>query len=54
MSVLSDMVDWYGGFPYEFAEYNYLVDYIEKKGFKLLQAKRANSLGNHQLVFSKL
>ena len=31
----SDIVDWYGGFPYEFATFDYLVDYIENQGFNL-------------------
>lgn len=53
MSLLTDMIDWYGGFPYEFAKYEYLIDYIENKGFKLVKGKEALSLGCHELVFSK-
>ena len=51
--MLSDMVDWYGGFPYEFATYDYLIDYIENKGFKLKHGKCASSLGCHELVFKR-
>ena len=54
MSMLSDIVDWYGGFPYEFSTYEYLVDYIESKGFKLQKGKEASSLGCHELVFKRI
>lgn len=54
MSMLSDIIDWYGGFPYEFSKYEYLVDYIQSKGFKLQKGKEASSLGCHELVFKKI
>ena len=54
MSMLSDIVDWYGGFPYEFSTYEYLVDYIQSKGFKLQKGKEASSLGCHELVFKRI
>ena len=54
MSMLSDIVDWYGGFPYEFSTYEYLVDYIQSKGFTLQKGKEASSLGCHELVFKKI
>jgi len=54
MSMLSDTVDWYGGFPYEFSTYEYLVDYIQSKGFKLQKGKAASSLGCHELVFKRI
>jgi 2-polyprenyl-3-methyl-5-hydroxy-6-metoxy-1,4-benzoquinol methylase len=53
MSVASDIVDWYGGFPYEFAKYNYLVKFIESKGYILINGKEAKSLGCHELIFKK-
>lgn len=54
MSMLSDMVDWYGGFPFEFAKFDHLVRYIESKGFKLINGQKAGSLGCHELVFRKV
>lgn len=54
MSMLSDIIDWYGGFPYEFANFEYLVDYIQNKGFILQKGVKASSLGCHELVFKKL
>lgn len=54
MSFWSDVVDWYGGFPYEFADYDSLVDYIENKGFKLQRGRRiARGHGCHELIFTK-
>lgn len=54
MSMLTDIVDWYGGFPYEFATYDYLVDYVQSKGFELQRGKEASSLGCHELVFKRI
>ena len=54
MSMLSDMVDWYGGLPYEFSSYEYLVDYIQNKGFELQRGNKVSCLGCHELVFKKL
>ena len=54
MSMLSDIVDWYGGFPYEFATYDYLVDYIQSKGFELQKGKESSSHGCHELVFKRI
>lgn len=53
MSILSDTVDWFGGFPFEFAKYEHLVRYIEAKGYTLKNSVRANSLDCHELVFVK-
>ena len=54
MSMLSDIVDWYGGFPYEFSTYEYLLEYIQSKGFALQKGKEASSLGCHELIFKKV
>ena len=53
MDLLTDLVDWYGGFPYEFAKYDTLVEYIENKGFQLVRGREANNADNHELVFVK-
>ena len=54
MSVSSDIIDWYGGLPYEVANYEYLLQYIENKGFKLRYGKRSSSIGCHETVFTRL
>lgn len=54
MSIINDSIDWYGGFPYEFSTYEYLVDYIQGKGFVLQKGTKASSLGCHELVFKRV
>lgn len=51
MSVLHDMIDWVGGFPYEFARFEVLSTFVEVRGFELVRGTRATSQGCHQLVF---
>ena len=53
MSLWHDMVDWYGGFPFEFATYDRLTKYIENKGFELINGNEVTSLGCHELVFRR-
>ena len=53
MNVLTDMIDWYGGFPFEFASYDYLINYVENKGFEFQRGYEATSLGCHELVFTR-
>jgi len=54
MSMLSDIVDWYGGFPYEYATYKTLKKHIEKLNFSLINGSEASSLGCHQQVYKKV
>lgn len=50
MSARHDMVDWVGGFPYEFAALDTLIEYIEARGFSVIRADAAESWGCHQLA----
>jgi len=50
MSAKHDEVDWIGGFPYEFAALETIVSYLETRGFAIVNAKRAGSLGCHEIV----
>jgi 2-polyprenyl-6-hydroxyphenyl methylase/3-demethylubiquinone-9 3-methyltransferase len=54
MSVLHDLIDWMGGFPYEFATYDLLVNYMELRGFELQKGCPNTSLGCHELVFKRI
>lgn len=54
MSLMHDLIDWIGGFPYEFVRYEVLVAYMQVRGFALVKAVAATSLGCHELVFQKL
>ena len=51
MSVSHDLVDWIGGFPYEYAGYDVMTRYMTARGFQLIQGKRARSAGLHEMVY---
>lgn len=53
MNVLRDMIDWIGGFPFEFATYDVLESYMSARGFELVRGSRASSLGCHEMVFRR-
>lgn len=50
MSARHDRVDWYGGFPYEFAKLETLVAWLEARGFSIETAQPAGSHGCHEIV----
>jgi SAM-dependent methyltransferase len=50
MSGKFDDVDWIGGFPYEFAQFETLLAYFLARGFSLINSRRSTSLGCHELV----
>jgi SAM-dependent methyltransferase len=50
MGLWHDMIDWIGGFPYEFASFAVLEAYLAQHGFRVRREKRATSLGCHELV----
>ena len=51
MSLKYDLIDWIGGFPYEFVRYEVLEKYMGVRGFSLARGQRAHSLGCHEMVF---
>jgi 2-polyprenyl-6-hydroxyphenyl methylase/3-demethylubiquinone-9 3-methyltransferase len=53
MSIMHDMIDWMGGFPYEFARFEVLEEYMQVRDFVLVKGVAASSLGCHQMVFQK-
>lgn len=54
MSLLHDMIDWMGGFPYEFCSYDLLVQYFNRRGFELVSGRVGVSLGCHEQVFQRV
>jgi len=54
MSIMHDLIDWMGGFPYEFARFEVLEQYMQVRGFALVKGKAATSLGCHEMVFRKI
>ena len=53
MSLFYDMIDWVGGFPFEFTKYKTLIEYMKKRGFRVKTGVVGKSLGCHQLVLQK-
>jgi 2-polyprenyl-6-hydroxyphenyl methylase/3-demethylubiquinone-9 3-methyltransferase len=53
MSVMTDMIDWVGGFPFEFAAYSAIESYVAHRTFRLKAGRRATSLGCHEQVFAR-
>ena len=49
MSAKFDRVDWIGGFPYEFAAYETLLEYLQARGFTVIKAIENTTLGCHEM-----
>ena len=54
MSRWHDMIDWIGGYPYEYASAQQLVAFYERNGFKLRKLVPNEGYGCHQLVFDRV
>jgi 2-polyprenyl-6-hydroxyphenyl methylase/3-demethylubiquinone-9 3-methyltransferase len=54
MSAKYDMLDWIGGFPFEFATFETLEAYFGARGFSVQNARRGASLGCHEMVFQRI
>jgi SAM-dependent methyltransferase len=50
MSARFDAIDWIGGFPFEFAKFEVLVNYLEARGFALTKYRRYDSQGCNEFV----
>ncbi|MBN2289574.1 MAG: class I SAM-dependent methyltransferase [Candidatus Glassbacteria bacterium] len=53
MSVFHDWSDWLGGYPYEYANAEEIVNFIEQRGYTLTRIKTTEYLGNNQFVFTR-
>jgi SAM-dependent methyltransferase len=53
MSARSDAVDWIGGYPFEFARFDVLADYLRGRGFSLTNYRRDGSQGCNELVLKR-
>ena len=54
MSRWHDMIDWIGGYPYEYAKAEALVEFYEKDSFELCKLAPNDGYGCHQLVFERV
>ena len=53
MSYFTDVVDWLGGYPYEYARREAIVDFYRDRGYELLKLKPDLRFGNNEFVFLK-
>ncbi len=53
MSVIHDWVDWLGGWPFEVATPEELIQFFGKKGFRLKRSILRPNEGNNELVFER-
>ena len=53
MSRINDIVDWIGGYPYEYAQAEKLVKFYTAEGFTLRKLVENSSYGCHQIVFDR-
>ena len=53
MSFYYDVVDWTGGYPYEYADKNAVVKFCIRRGLKLLKINPNSGTGCNEFVFKK-
>jgi len=53
MNIKNDIIDWMGGFPFEFASYELLINHMRARGFDFIKGTKATSLGCHEILFRK-
>lgn len=54
MSFRTDIKDWLGGHPYEYATVDEITDYFEKLNFKSKKINRARSIGCNEFLLKKI
>ena len=53
MSPWYDIIDWIGGYPYEYTSPQKVIQYYKKQGFTLVNIKTNCGYGNNEFVFIK-
>lgn len=51
MAWTTDLIDWLGGYPYEYASVKQIFDFYKQKGFELQNIKTTNYIGCNQFLF---
>jgi SAM-dependent methyltransferase len=54
MSRWHDLIDWIGGYPYEFAPVDQLLTFFGRAGFRVMKAVPSHGIGNHQIVLERI
>lgn len=49
-----DIMDWVGGYPFEYIKFNLLKKYFISKGFKVIKSRECKGSGNHEIVFKRI
>lgn len=53
MSVMYDWIDWLGGYPFEVAKPEEILEFGRARGMRLIKLRTVNGLGNNEFVFVK-
>ena len=55
MDFLVDVVDWVGGYPYEYARTDEVIGFVEPLGFRLVRSTRgATPIACNEFVFRRV
>jgi len=54
MSWIHDVIDWVGGYPYEYASVKDITEFYHRDGFEPVKIRENRSYGCHQLVFRRV
>ena len=55
MNRFHDLVDWYGGYPFEVAKPEEILDFYQSRGFRIVKMKTCGGgLGCNELVFERV
>ena len=54
MSIWHDWIDWLGGYPFQVARPEEIMDFFQSKGFVLTQLTRTRRMGGNEFVFKKM
>lgn len=54
MSYFHDIIDWYGGFPFEYASVDELNSFFISNGFEAVKIKQTSSLGCNEILYRKV
>jgi 2-polyprenyl-6-hydroxyphenyl methylase/3-demethylubiquinone-9 3-methyltransferase len=53
MNFMTDIKDWLGGYPYEYASVDQIVDFFKKHGYSCTKTNPARSIGCNEFLFTK-
>ena len=53
MSFMTDIKDWLGGYPYEYASEEKIISFFKERGFECTKTNPARSIGCNEFLFKK-